>query len=130
MSIPIERRELQDGWVLTCRGKDGGDLRLSDLRLKRENLLLSVLGNDNVFADPSGGKDDYIGSPKNRAIESVWSDLTDDEEEETVLDELKELILSAQSHGNWQTGIGGLRAVRCLVLSCNRSFCRTHFSQS
>ena len=32
MSIPVERRELADGWVLTCRGKDGGDLTLSDVR--------------------------------------------------------------------------------------------------
>ena len=49
MSIPIEKRELQDGWVLTCRSKDGGDLLLSDVSVLRENLLLSVLGSENVF---------------------------------------------------------------------------------
>ena len=38
MSIPIEKRDLGDGWVLTCRGEDGGDLRLSDVSIKRENL--------------------------------------------------------------------------------------------
>src|SRR6056300_1910338 len=33
MSIPIERRELEGGWVLSCRGKQGGDLRLSDISM-------------------------------------------------------------------------------------------------
>jgi hypothetical protein len=38
MSIPVEKRDLADGWVLTCRGADGGDLTLTDLTIKRENL--------------------------------------------------------------------------------------------
>ena len=38
MSIPVEKRDLADGWVLTCRGADGGDLTLTDLSIKRENL--------------------------------------------------------------------------------------------
>jgi hypothetical protein len=39
MSIPVEKRDLGDGWVLTCRGEDGGDLTLTDLVVKRENLV-------------------------------------------------------------------------------------------
>jgi len=109
MSIPIERRELQDGWVLTCLSKDGGDLRLSDLSVLRENLLLSVLGSDNVF-HPLSGEDNYIGSPRKKSSDSGSFYLTDDEEEEeSVLDEVRELILSAQTHGAWIAGVGGLK---------------------
>lgn len=111
MSIPIERVPLQDGWVLTCRSKDGGDLRLSDLSVLRENLHLSVLGSDNVFVPLSGQGDKYIGSPRSAASQSF--DLVDDEEgDESVIDEVRELILSAQSHGAWVAGVGGLREVR------------------
>lgn len=113
MSIPIERRELQDGWVLTCRSKDGGDLRLSDLSVLRENMLLSVFGSDNVF-HPLSEPYKYAGSPKNNSITlSDSSDLTDDTRgEETVIDEVRELILSATMHGAWTAGIGGLKMVR------------------
>ena len=113
MSIPIERRELQDGWVLTCRSKDGGDLRLSDLSVLRENMLLSVFGSDNVF-HPMSEPYKYADSPKKNSITlSVSSDLTDDTGgEESVLDEVRELILSARMHGAWTAGIGGLKMVR------------------
>ncbi len=113
MSIPIERRELQDGWVLTCRSKDGGDLRLSDLSVLRENMLLSVFGSDNAF-HPLSEPYNYAGSPKNNANTlSVSSDLTGDTGgEESVLDEVRELILSAKMHGVWTAGIGGLKMVR------------------
>jgi len=111
MSVPIERRELQDGWVLTCRSKDGGDLRLSDLSVLREDLFLSILGNDNVFHPLNSKKkgDNYIGSPRKKTPPNSSYDLTDDEEEETILDEVKELILSAQTHGAWIAGVGGLK---------------------
>ena len=49
MSIPVERRELNDGWVLTCRGESGGDLTLSDVIIKRENLCCQVLGGETMF---------------------------------------------------------------------------------
>ncbi|KAL9189680.1 hypothetical protein ACHAXT_009355 [Thalassiosira profunda] len=112
MSIPIERVELQDGWVLTCRSKDGGDLRLSDLSVLRENLHLSVLGSENVFV-PLRGKG-YIGSPRNQSLAgvAVGSELEEEEEEgheEAVLDEIRELILSAKEHGAWAAGVGGLK---------------------
>jgi hypothetical protein len=118
MSVPIERRELQDGWVLTCRSKDGGDLRLSDLSVLREDLFLSILGNDNVFHPLNSKKkgDNYIGSPRKKTPPNSSYDLTDDEEEETILDEVKELILSAQTHGAWIAGVGGLKEVRLYPL--------------
>lgn len=110
MSIPIEKRELQDGWVLTCRGADGGDLRLSDINVKRENLLCRVLGSENVFKPL--GKNDYIGSPK-KVIPDLSFDNTSielsDEEEYCVLDEVRDMITSAQSHECWVEGFGGVR---------------------
>lgn len=110
MSIPIEKRELQDGWVLTCRSKDGGDLRLSDISVKRENLMCQVVGSDNVF-QPILGKDDYIGTPTNLQCPTFDSDVVvGDEEEESVLEEVRELILIAQRHGDWVTGVGGVQA--------------------
>jgi hypothetical protein len=115
MAIPIDKRPLQDGWVLTCRSKDGGDLRLSDVSVLRENLLLYVFGGENLFQPLSGlsGKADYIGSPRSdNASISLCSDLSDDDEEESVLDEVRDLILSAQSHGAWVAGVGGLKKAR------------------
>ena len=110
MSIPIEKRELQDGWVLTCRGNGGGDLRLSDINIERENLLCRVLGSDNVFKPL--GKD--IGLQN-----MVFPDLSSDtmsrdtdkasDDEECVLLEVREMIVSAQEHGCWVPGFGGLR---------------------
>lgn len=50
MSIPIERREIGEGWVLTCRDKDGQDLRLSDVQVNQENLVCEVLGGDNILS--------------------------------------------------------------------------------
>ena len=111
MSIPIEKRELQDGWVLTCRGSDGGDLRLSDINVKRENLLCRVLGSENVFQPL--GKNDYIGSPKkvipDSSFDSTSDEVSDDEEEYCVLDEVRDMIVSAQSHGCWVEGFGGVK---------------------
>ena len=34
MSIPVEKRDLPDGWTITCRGADGGHLTLKDLVIK------------------------------------------------------------------------------------------------
>lgn len=109
MSIPIEKRELSDGWVLTCRGSSGGDLRLSDINVKRENLLCRVLGSDNVFQ--SHGRDDYIGSPKKVIPDSSFDshESEDVDDEGCVLDEVREMIISAQNYGCWIAGFGGLR---------------------
>ena len=34
MSIPVEKRDLPDGWTITCRASDGGHLKLNDLVIK------------------------------------------------------------------------------------------------
>lgn len=120
MSIPIERRELQDGWVLTCRGKDGGDLRLSDISVKRDNLVCKVVGSDNVFsAIRMKHKPQIITtSPKSMHSATFESDTTvSTNVAESVLDEIRELILSAQSHGCWNAGVGDLKEVG-LVEAC------------
>ncbi len=117
MSIPIERRELQDGWVLTCRGKDGGDLRLSDISVKRDNLVCKVVGSDNVFSAIRMKHKPSIISTSPKCMQSVTfeSDTTESTDDaESVLDEIRELILSAQSHGCWDAGVGDLKEVSFL----------------
>ena len=46
MSIPVEKRDLANGWTLTCRGAGGGDLTLTELiikvRLVIDNNCLSM----------------------------------------------------------------------------------------
>ena len=108
MSIPIERIELQDGWVLTCRGKGGGDLRLSDISVARENLLCRVVGSDNVF-HPITDKSGFVSSPKHESSRRKVSPIIDAEDEPTVLNDILELILSAKAHGNWVAGVGDLK---------------------
>jgi hypothetical protein len=106
LSIPVEKRELSDGWVLTCRGEDGGDLTLSDVHIKRENLVCQIMGGDTLFF-PRFGADD---------IETLSVDQTSSTNddvgmhvEESVLDQIKELIINAQKFGCWKPGYGGVR---------------------
>jgi len=121
MSIPVERRDLGDGWVLTCRGEDGSDLTLSDVKIKRENLICQILGGDTLFfpmfgseaADPLTAATVGVTSPTERPSSGV--------EEESILDHIRVLLLQAQSYGCWQPGIGGVGQVRSyliLRLSC------------
>ena len=125
MSIPIERRELQDGWVLTCRSKDGGDLRLSDLSVLRENLLVSILGGENVFHTSSGKE--FIGSPRKKLPATFDTDLTDDEDQDdSVLDEIRDMILSSQDHGSWAVGVGGLKGVSNMLGATTESYFLIH----
>mmetsp|Transcript_4391 Transcript_4391/g.12591 ORF Transcript_4391/g.12591 Transcript_4391/m.12591 type:complete len:417 (+) Transcript_4391:53-1303(+) len=58
MSIPVEKRDLGDGWVITCRGADGGDLMLSDVNIKRENLTCQIMGGDTIFFPMLSDDDD------------------------------------------------------------------------
>jgi hypothetical protein len=91
-------------------------------------MLLSVFGSDNVFHPLSEEPCKYAGSPRNNAIPiSVSSDLTDDAEgEESVLDEVRELILSAKLHGAWTAGVGGLKMVRLVSVKLSRIVCWSH----
>jgi hypothetical protein len=112
MSIPVERRALGDGWVLSCHGEDGGDLTLSDVSIKRENLTCQILGGDSFFF-PMFGDDEVdalsIGSGGSGSLG------TPECKEESILDHIREMIIQAQQHGCWQAGVGGVGQV-CLVV--------------
>lgn len=116
MSIPVEKRDLggdMKGWALTCRGEDGGDLTLSDVSIRRENLICQILGGDSIFF-PMFGDDDaettasvdgsVVGGTIPREAPSGCT-------EESVLDDIREMLLQAQRHGCWQAGAGGVGQV-------------------
>ena len=108
ISIPVEKRDLMEGWVLTCRGEDGGDLTLSDVSVKKENLVCQIMGGDALFfpmfgddADDDILSDDEINeSPRNKVSSTVI--------EESVLDHIREMLLQAERFGCWQAGVGGV----------------------
>jgi len=111
MSIPVERRDLGDGWVFTCRGEDGGDLTLSDVTVERENLICKVLGGDSIFFPvlvPSIGEvtnnDSLLSEP---SVENSPRSAPGNTEI-SILDQIRELLLNAQLHGCWQSGFGGV----------------------
>ena len=128
MSIPVEKRDLggeMKGWVLTCRGEDGGDLTLSDVNIRRENLICRVMGGDSIFFPMFGDDDD-----KDTTSESVSTDGEVDPREapngfieESVLDDIREMLLQAQRHGCWKAGVGGVAKV------CQRILFRSTFQQ-
>lgn len=105
MSIPIERRELEGGWVLTCRGKQGGDLCLSDISMDRENVLCYVLGGDENVLQPLANT-----LPLAR-LDSTVDTADDCASDDSILDEVRELIVSAQEHNNWVVGVNGIKHV-------------------
>lgn len=101
ISIPVEKRDLMEGWVLTCRGEDGGDLTLSDVSAKKENLVCQIMGGDALFFPMFGDPDDdIVDSPRNKVSSTVV--------EESVLDHIREMLLQAQRFGCWEAGVGGV----------------------
>lgn len=113
MSIPVERRELGDGgWVLTCRGESGGDLTLSDVIIKRENLSCQVLGGETMFFPMFGHDNSDAESLGSALSSSVAHDVKDTDVIETsILDHIRDLLEKAQSEGYWQVGVGGVQKV-------------------
>lgn len=114
MSIPVEKRELGDGWVLSCHGEDGGGLTLTDVTIKRENLVCQIMGGDTLFfpmfADGEPGNASRCATPA--TAEPVPAATQRQEaEEESILDHIKVLILNAQRHGCWKVGVGGVSQV-------------------
>ena len=109
MSIPVEKRELMEGWVLTCRGEDGGDLTLSDVKVHRENLICQILGGDAIFfpmfCDGETNEAMSIPSPVSSPARATFAGAV---VEESVLDQIRELILQAQRFGCWKVGTGGI----------------------
>jgi len=109
MSIPVERRDLGDGWILTCRGKDGGDLALSDVQLERHKLVCEVMGSDNVLSPyPHVKPNSKPTSKPNSKPDSKLNLNQNPTTEVSVINDIKELILNAQKHGCWATGVGGV----------------------
>lgn len=109
ISIPVEKRDLMEGWVLTCRGEDGGDLTLSDVSVKKENLVCQIMGGDALFFPMFGddvdddqilSDDDMGDSPRNKVSSTVI--------EESVLDHIREMLVQAQRFGCWEAGVGGV----------------------
>jgi len=111
------------GWVLTCRGEDGGDLALTDVTIRRENLVCQVLGGESIFFPVDDGDD--AASTSSQAHDDLGLQLTPPEEggEESILDDIKAMLTQAQSHGCWKAGVGGVGQVRFALL-CSRF----HFS--
>jgi hypothetical protein len=104
ISIPIEKREVGEGWVLTCRGRNGKDLTLSNVGFEQDNLLCKVLGSHNVL-----GLDEVDLVPK-QSMGSLMKDsaLSSDKEgniEISILDHVAELIRNAQNHGCWEVDV-------------------------
>ena len=106
MSIPIERRELEGGWVLTCRGKQGGDLCLSDISMDRENFLCNVLGGDDNVLQPLANT--LPRAPLETSFDTSTISASSDG---SILDEVRQLLLSAQQHDNWIVGVNGIKDV-------------------
>lgn len=91
------------------------DLTLSDVKVKRENLVLCVLGGDALsfpmFGDDDGDKS--VGASAAGSTASVGdSSGASDRIEESILDHIREMILQAKHHGSWTVGIGGVGQVR------------------
>lgn len=114
MSIPVERRELGEGWVLTCRGESGGDLTLSDVIIKRENLCCQVLGGETMFF-PMFGQDK--NNSDNESLVSGVSSFAVDEirdssvVETSILDHVRLVLEQAHREGYWEAGHGGVEKV-------------------
>jgi len=96
--------------VLTCRGEDGSDLTLSDVKIKRENLVCQILGGDTLFF-PMFGEEDAEVAPSSSSVVPAPSDQSNDYVEESILDHIRGLLLQAQRHGCWKSGVGGVGQV-------------------
>ncbi|CAJ1936223.1 unnamed protein product [Cylindrotheca closterium] len=110
MSIPVEKRDLADGWVLTCRGEDGGDLTLTDLVVKRENLVCQVLGGDSMFFPMLSSDGGAAGKLKKSTSASSPKQNGKAIAESSILDEIREMILQAKRYNCWNVGVGGIVA--------------------
>lgn len=102
MSIPIERRDIGDGWVITCRGRNGKDLTLSNVSVEKDNLICRVLGSTNVFSPMNEGDTDSLDIDGNHEAD------VGENSEVSILDHIAQMIRNAQKHGCWIEGVGGV----------------------
>jgi hypothetical protein len=107
----MQRRDLANGFVLTCRNEDGGDLTLSDVQIRRENLSCRVMGND-VLSFPMLGDQDVEAASM---VSSFVSTDTQHQDmflvEDSILDQIREMLMRAQQMGCWRVGVGGVGQV-------------------
>jgi hypothetical protein len=119
MSIPVEKRELGDGWVLSCHGSDGGGLTLTDVTIRRENLVCQIMGGDTLFFPMFNDNNETLYHDSTtesfpaptESLSSCNGNIRCDTfttDEESVLDHIKILLLNAQKHGCWKVGFGGI----------------------
>ena len=108
MSIPVERRDLGEGWVITCHGPEGGDLTLTDVTIKRENLVCQILGGDTLFF-PMFTEDEPNSSETLNTGENYQSPRNG---EQSILEHIRDLIANAEQSGCWKMGLGGINQVR------------------
>mmetsp|Transcript_6663 Transcript_6663/g.16239 ORF Transcript_6663/g.16239 Transcript_6663/m.16239 type:complete len:905 (+) Transcript_6663:2-2716(+) len=118
IAIPVEKRDLGEGWTLTCRGAGGGDLTLTELVIKRENLTCQVLGGDSLlFPAAAATLDELENVPTTELSNFLDSPLSQSMpqspitaiEETSILNVIKEIIINAQKDGCYNTGEGGVQ---------------------
>lgn len=102
--------------MLTCRGKQGGDLRLSDISMDRENLLCYVLGSDENVLQPLANT---LPRAAPVSLSTSFETDTDVSVDDSILEEVRELIVSAQQYNNWVVGVNGIKDVSIMLLQNN-----------
>ena len=98
-------------WGLTCRGEDGGDLTLSDVSIRRENLICQVMGGDSIFFPMFGDEDQADSTSLSDSDVLVPRESPDGCVEESVLTDIRDMLIHAQQHGCWKAGVGGVGQV-------------------
>ena len=110
MRFPVEKRDIGDGWLLTCRGKNRQDpLQLSSVQLKRENLICRILGSGNLLG-PLGILSNELKSP-NQIFPEKRQESSNDIIHKSILNNISELLLNARKHDCWVEGYGGVGMV-------------------
>ena len=109
MSIPVDQRDLGDNWVITCRSESGGDLKLSDVCIKRENLICRVMGSETIVLPSFPRKDrEHVDEFEIVLKEDRIRASQYDEAEVSIVHQIRELLLNAQRYGCWHSGLGGV----------------------
>lgn len=103
--IPVCKREITEGWLLTAHGRDGGDLCLSNFLIKRELFSFNLRGrpSPNNSVTPHQSKD--LSSP-------LFKDCAN-RIEISILNDIQALVQNAQKYGCWIEGVDGKCSAGC-----------------